>query len=290
MDCNAHVNIDLHIHTTASDGTYSPAEVLDIARDSGLGAIAITDHDTIDGTLEALRIGAPDALNLLTGIEISAAPPPSTPYSGSMHILGYGINPDNPELNRALLVLQKARHDRNPGIIERLNQIGFEISLEEVVNTVGEGQISRPHIARVMLKKGYVQSIDEAFDRYLAAGNPAYVDKYRIPCQEALDIIIGAGGLPVLAHPILLGYKDRAELEQLVLRLVAMGLKGLEVYYPEHPPGETDFYIQLAEEHGLLMTGGTDFHGQLNPEIKMGLGTGDFCVPFGLYEQLIASL
>ena len=284
------MNIDLHIHTTASDGTCSPSEVLDIARDYGLGAISITDHDTTDGMLEALRIGAPDSLKLLTGIEISAAPPPSAPYSGSLHILGYGINPDDSELNRALQVLQRARRDRNPDIIDRLNHLGFKISLAEVVNSVGKGQISRPHIARFMLQKGYVKSIDEAFDRYLATGNPAYVAKYRIPCQEAIDIILGAGGLPVLAHPILLNYKRAADLEQIVLVLKNMGLKGLEVYYPEHPPAETKFYIQLAEKHGFLMTGGTDFHGQLNPEIQMGLGTGDLCVPYGLYEQLVASL
>ena len=290
MDCNSHVNIDLHIHTTASDGTCSPSEILEIARDSGLGAIAITDHDTIDGTREALRIGPPTPLHLLTGIEISAAPPPATPYTGSMHILGYGINPDNAELDRALQKLQTARRDRNPGIIDRLNQLGFQISLEEVIHTVGQGQISRPHIARVMLKKGYVQSIDEAFDRYLAAGKPAYVDKYRIPCQEAIDLITGAGGLPVLAHPILLGYRNRHELEQLIQLLIGMGLKGLEAYYPEHPPAETEYYIRLAEKHGLLLTGGTDFHGQLNPEIQMGSGNGDFCVPYHLYEQLVASL
>jgi predicted metal-dependent phosphoesterase TrpH len=137
-----------------------------------------------------------------------------------------------------------------------------------------------------MLKKGYVHSIDEAFDRYLGTTKPAYVDKYRISCQRALDIIRGAGGIPVLAHPYLLNLKEAAELEKLVVSLKKIGLAGIEALYPEHPPQATAFYEQLAERHHLLITGGTDFHGSLKPEIQLGIGAGDFHVPFELYERL----
>ncbi|MDP4725804.1 MAG: PHP domain-containing protein, partial [Desulfobacterales bacterium] len=251
---------------------------------------AITDHDTIDGSKEALQIGIPSCLHFLTGVELSAASPPFLRRSGSFHILGYGLRLDDDELNQTLLVLQHARKNRNPAIIERLCRLGFGMTLDEVVEMVGESQIGRPHIARVMLQKGYVHSIDEAFDRYLGTGKPAYVDKYRISCQRALDLIHGAGGIPILAHPYLLSLKDAAEVEKLVISLKKIGLGGIEALYPEHPPHATAFYKELADRHHLLITGGTDFHGSLKPDIQLGIGTGDFRVPFALYEQLIDRL
>jgi predicted metal-dependent phosphoesterase TrpH len=141
-----------------------------------------------------------------------------------------------------------------------------------------------------MVDRGYVRSIDEAFDRYLAQGKPGYVDKYRISCQQAIDIIRGAGGVAVLAHPYLLSVKEEGTIENLILSLKEMGLQGLEVYYPEHPPQETAFYEKMAKTHQLLMTGGTDFHGSIKPEIKMGTGDGHFFVPYKIYEDLIANL
>jgi len=253
-----------------------------------LGAISITDHDTLAGSKQAQQIGQSSSVRYLTGIEVSAAPPPSTPFSGSFHILGYGINPDDSELNQTLLILQQARKNRNPGILKHLNRLGFDITLAEVVCAAGDGQIGRPHIARMMVKKGFVQSVDEAFDCYLGHGKPAYVDKYRISCQQAIDIIRGAGGIPVLAHPFLLNIRDNNDLEKLFVLLKNFGLKGIEVYYPEHPPAETNYYAHLAQKHELLMTGGTDFHGNLKPEIEIGTGSGNFCVPYRLYEQLMA--
>jgi hypothetical protein len=193
---------------------------------------------------------------------------------------------DDDELNQTLLVLQHARENRNPAIIERLGRLGFDMTLAEVVEMVGESQIGRPHIARLMLKKGYVHSIDEAFDRYLGTAKPAYVDKYRISCQRALDIIRGAGGIPILAHPYLLSLKEAAELEELVVSLKKVGLEGIEALYPEHPPQATAFYKELADRHHLLITGGTDFHGSLKTDIQLGIGTGDFHVPFELFERL----
>ncbi|HHP7233498.1 MAG TPA: ribonuclease III [Desulfobacterales bacterium] len=289
MDCNRGLRIDLHIHSTASDGTLTPSEIVAAAKKQGLAAISITDHDTLAGSREALEIGE-RSFDFLTGVEISAAPPPGAPCSGSFHILGYGIDLDEPLLNQTLTLLQNARRNRNPAIIQRLVGLGFDISMDEVCGIAGNAQIGRPHIALAMLQKGFVGSIDEAFDRYLGHGQPAYVDKYRIPCAQALQIIRNAGGIPVLAHPFLLNIQDRHQMEQLIASLVSMGLIGIEVFYPEHPPEATAFYQELAERFGLLMTGGTDFHGNLNPEIRMGCANGDFSVPYELYRQLVGRL
>ena len=154
---------------------------------------------------------------------------------------------------------------------------------------MGECQVGRPHIASLMLKKGFVQSIGEAFDNYLAKGKPAYVDKYRIDCARAIEIILEAGGIPILAHPFLLQIKNDEVLEDLIITLSKMGLKGIEVYYPEHSPERIAHYAVLANRHGLLMTGGTDFHGSITPEIKMGSGKGNLFIPYELYEKLISS-
>ena len=284
------MKIDLHIHSTASDGTLSPREILNMAQRLNLGAISITDHDTIDGTKQALAIGIPPSLKFLTGVEISVNPPPSFSCPGSFHILGYGINIDDAQLNHTLVRLQEARKNRNPRIIELLNHMGFELTLNEIREDSGECQLGRPHIAKQMVKKGFVQSVGEAFDRYLATGQPAYVDKYRVDCKKAIDVILNAGGLPVLAHPVLLNLKDDDVHEKLIVCLKEMGLKGIEAYYPEQSRDLTARYIKIADRHGLLITGGTDFHGSIKPEIKMGSGRGNFFVPYELYEKLILSL
>jgi predicted metal-dependent phosphoesterase TrpH len=289
LDCNHHLGIDLHIHSTASDGSFTPAEILDHAQKLNLAAIAITDHDAIDGSREALRIGIPPSLNFLTGVEISAAHPPFFPGSGSFHILGYDIHLDNRDLNQALSKLQDARKNRNPSILKLLNKLGFQISLDEVNQEVGEGQLGRPHIAYAMVKKGFVTSIDEAFDKYLGTRGPAYVDKYRIECEQAIQIIRAAGGVPVLAHPALLNIENDQKLDALLQNLIKIGLAGLEVYYPGHSPQQIRQYTQLARKFGLLMTGGTDFHGTITPQIKMGTGKGTLFVPYLLYEKLLGA-
>jgi len=290
LDYNKNVNIDLHIHSTASDGTFSPLDILNLAQSINLGAISITDHDTIDGTKEALAIGIPPSINFLTGVEISAVPPPPFSFPGSFHILGYAINIDDFILNQTLAKLQEARKNRNPRIIKLLNRMGFELTLKEIRKDFGECQLGRPHIAKQMVKKGFVQSVAEAFDKYLAKGQPAYVDKYRVDCDRAIEVIRNAGGIPVLAHPVLLEIKNDDVFQKLIFRLKEMGLKGIEVYYPEHTPDLIARYTETANRHGLLITGGTDFHGSIKPEIKMGSGRGNFSVPYELYEKLISSL
>lgn len=281
------MRIDLHIHSTASDGTLSPSEILSLAEKLNLGAIAITDHDTIDGSKGAVALGIPSTVQFLTGVEISASPPTSFPCSGSFHILGYSIRLDDPALNRMLDLLQQARRNRNPRIIERLNSLGIDLTLREILDEVGECQLGRPHIARLMVKKGFVKSIDEAFDKYLAKGKQAYVDKYHVYCANAIETILGAGGIPVLSHPALLKPENDASIEDIVVMLKAMGLMGIEAYYPEHSLELTAHYVKIANRHDLLITGGTDFHGSLKPGIKMGSGYGDLFVPYELYEKIL---
>ena len=286
MGSNKHAGIDLHIHSTASDGSLSPAEILHHAQQLDLAAISITDHDTMAGSKKALEIGIPPSIGFLAGVEISAAPPPSYPKPGSFHILGYAFQLDDPELNTALEKLQTARKDRNPAIIYCLNQLGFPAALADIQADAGGGQLGRPHIARFMVKKGFVDSIDEAFDKYLGTGKPAYVDKYRIECTRAIELILGAGGIPVLAHPGLLEIDSPQQLEDLISELKRMGLKGIEVFYPEHSPDQYRQFMDLAHRYDLLITGGTDYHGAIQPEIQMGSGTGDLFVPYEIYEKL----
>jgi predicted metal-dependent phosphoesterase TrpH len=280
------VCIDLHIHTTASDGTFTPQEILSRAQRLGLKAIAITDHDTVVGSKEALRSGIPPSLEFLTGVEISATPPPFYPGSGSFHLLGYSIHLDDPKLNGTLEKLQQARKNRNPAIIDRLQELGISITLEEVRKEAGEGQLGRPHIAKLMVKKGAVASIDEAFDRFLGTGKAAYVDKQRVDCFKAIEIILDAGGVPVLAHPGLLDYSNENQFDELIGNLKNAGILGLEVYYSEHTPDQTRLFAELAHRHGLLVTGGSDFHGDIQPEIEMGSGKGELIVPYELFEKL----
>lgn len=286
MDYSQRAGIDLHIHSNASDGTLTPSEILKLALDLNLRAISITDHDTVSGAKEALRIGIPSDIKFLTGVEISATPPPSFDCPGSFHILGYGINLEDPFLNRTLDKLQNARKNRNPLIIERLNSLGIDITLEDVHQNAGNGQLGRPHIARTMIQKGYAKSIDDAFDNFLGKGNAAYVDKFRLDSSQAIELINHANGIPVLAHPYLLDFKNSQVLETLIETLAHMGLKGLEVYYPTHSPDHVVLYKNLAKRYRLIVTGGTDFHGKLKPEIQIGSGSGDFFVPYEIYEDL----
>ena len=273
--------IDLHLHTTASDGVLSPSEIVRYAKAKGLQAIAITDHDTIEGLEEGLSEGERIDFEVIPGIEISAEHSP-----GSMHLLGFFIDIHHPFLNERLEYLQKARAERNPKIVERLNRLGIELTYEEVQKASGGGQVGRPHFAQVLLEKNYVRSYQEAFDRFLKKGAPAYVDKFRFTAKEALHFINEAKGVAVLAHPNTLNMNGYSELETLILRLIEEGLKGIEVYYPEHSTLEVAQYKTLAERYGLLITGGTDYHGIEKNGLDIGVGRGEMKLSYSMVERL----
>jgi predicted metal-dependent phosphoesterase TrpH len=281
--------IDLHTHSTASDGTCTPDEIVHLAADAGLRAISITDHDTLEGSRWASAHPLPQHLHFIAGVEISTQPPDGFSMPGSLHILGYGIDVDDAPLGQALAELQEARDRRIPEIIARLNRIGISIGMDQVREHIGQGTPGRPHIARVLVETGIVPDIDAAFDRYLGKGQPGYVNKYRIECRRAIDLIRQAGGIPVLAHPYLVPCPED-ELAGLVATLRDLGLMGIEAYYSEHPPDLIAAYLALARRFGLLVTGGSDFHGKLNPDIRLGSGRGDLHVPFDLYESLVSKL
>ncbi|PID73258.1 MAG: phosphatase [Desulfobacterales bacterium] len=281
---------DLHIHSTASDGSLSPAGIMEEARRQGLTHIAITDHDTLEGVRQARQAGIPDGLCLISGVEISTQPPPGIPASGSLHILGYGIPPDHPEVNTALARSQDARRDRNPEIIRRLNAAGIRIRLSDAARFAGSGPVSRPHIARALMDAGIVSSIEDAFQRWLKKGRPAYVDKYRIPCAAAVDLIRRAGGVAVLAHPGLLLRGGGMTIDTVCDILAPLKIGGIEVYYPEHGARQTRLFFAAARARGLLATGGTDFHGDIKPGVRMGSARGKFQVPGGTAAALLARL
>jgi predicted metal-dependent phosphoesterase TrpH len=273
--------IDLHVHSTASDGSLSPLEIIELAKKTGLRAVAITDHDTIEGSAEALGRPQSPSLEILSGIEISADFP-----SGTMHILGYLFRLDDLSLRQTLKTLQEARATRNVKIVQKLQELGVNIRYDEVAAFSGGGQIGRPHIAQVLVHKGVAQSFDEAFRRFLKKGGPANVERYRLLPAEAIQAILQAGGVPVLAHPFTLNAKNETALDDILAGLKQAGLEGLEVYCPGHGPTNTALYERLARRHGLLMTGGSDFHGAAKPDVRIGIGRGNLRIPYRLVEDL----
>jgi predicted metal-dependent phosphoesterase TrpH len=274
---------DLHLHTTASDGTMSPAELVRYASKKGVQVIAITDHDTIEGLSEGIEEGNKLGLEVIPGVELSA-----DASKGTMHLLGYYIDPASPVLGDKLKVLQQARMERNLKIVERLRTQGISIELSEVKAAPEHGQIGRPHFAYTMVKKGYVQNIQDAFDRYLGKGRPAYVEKFRFSPQEAMHVIRKAGGITVLAHPFTLKQPEQVDFEALIRELKEKGLDGIEVYYPEHSEGQKRLYRDVAKKYGLVISAGSDFHGLNKDEADIGEGYGDSKLTYSLVEALKA--
>jgi len=272
--------IDLHLHTTYSDGSLPPTEVLGLAQKAGVSALAITDHDIVDGIPEAIEAGAHLGIEVIPGIEISSR------YGESeLHMLGYFLDWKDSSLSSRLVQLRASRHRRNPRIIEKLNELGLDLTYEEVKALAGTGSIGRPHIARVLMAKGYVRSAKEAFDRYLAEGAAAYVPRDLPEPAEAIAWIRTARGIPVLAHPTWV--KESAEgLFGLCDKLKAEGLGGIEVHYSTHKPQQTSQFLEIARRLDLLVTGGSDFHGLTKPDIEVGVGRGNLKVPEKLLEPL----
>jgi hypothetical protein len=273
--------IDLHVHSSASDGTYAPAEVVRLAKEGGLRALALTDHDTIDGLAEAVAAGPRYGVEVIPGVEVSARFP-----GGSMHILGLGLNFPNGHLNERLAVLKRARAERNPQIIAKLNALGIKITLKQVEKLSGQGQMGRPHIARALMEAGYVRSIQEAFDLYLRYDGQAYVPKFRFPPAEAIAMIREVQGVPVLAHPFTLNLGSAAALKNTLEELMALGLAGVEAIYSDHTPEQEALYLRLAGELGLLVTGGSDFHGDNKPEVSLGRMPGQEKLTYERVEAL----
>lgn len=271
--------IDLHTHSTASDGSMSPRELVRHAKESGLLAMAITDHDTIDGVEEALDEGARLGIEVIAGVEISVD------FDPEMHILGYFFGNSYKNFEPILKKLRLSRDERNPKMIEKLQSLGFDITLEEVRAEAKGNIVARPHMASVMLKKGYVQSIREAFDKYISEGKPAFVKKGKMSPEECIENITKAGGIPVIAHPIFLNL-TWDELDKLVESLTKVGLKGIETYYVENSEEDTDNLLKISLKHNIIPTGGSDFHGTFKPDINIGEGRGNLFVPYEVLERL----
>ena len=277
--------VDLHTHSTASDGTYSPTDLVRLAREVGLSAIALTDHDTIGGIDEARRAAREHGIDFLPGIEISC----EYPSPGTLHLLGYGINPASEVLRDLTHTLLAGRDNRNPKIISRLQELGVSITMAEVEAESGGTVIGRPHIAAILMRKGYVSSIKQAFDKYLAPGGQAYFDKERLSARQAIGMVRQSGGIAVLAHPYQLRATNLAQLEQTVKNLVDLGLEGLEVLHSDHDAARVEQFTALADRFGLLKTGGSDFHGTRKTNIQLGQASGR-PIPRAYFDALVDRL
>lgn len=262
--------VDLHSHSTASDGTFAPADVVQLAKNSGLSALALTDHDTVAGIAEAKEAAARLGIDFLPGIEISA----EFPRPGTLHILGYGIDPNRPSLKNLTEQLIAGRNNRNPQIIAKLNELGLDVSMAEWEAEAKGNVLGRPQLAAILLRKGYVNSIKQAFDRYIGQGAPAYFDKERLTPRQAFEKIREAGGLPVLAHPVQLRLENDAQLEQQIKNLLDIGLAGIEVIHSDHNAEVVQKLTRLADKYNLLKTGGSDFHGSNKKDIPLGIANG----------------
>ena len=314
--------VDLHCHSTASDGTARPAEVVRLASDAGLSAVALTDHDTVAGVAEAAGESARLGLDFLPGIELSC----SFPRPGTLHLLGYGVDPASPALLKLIDEQTRAREVRNRLIVERLNGLGLDVSWDEVLEEAGAGRgendetrdggtrndgtrdnatrddaarddaargggatIGRPHLAAVLVRKGLVASARQAFDRYLGGAGGAYVDTNRLSADRAIAAVRAAGGVASLAHPLLLRRQTPAQLEAMVRELAEQGLEAIETIHSGHDADTVARLTRLADRLDLLTTGGSDFHGSAKPGIRIGKPAGRE-VPRGFYDRLLHCL
>src|SRR6056297_802440 len=258
--------MDFHTHTTASDGTFTPAKLVEEIKKKGINYFSITDHDTIDGAKAVKNI--PKGVTFITGVELSAE------FPKTLHILGYGFDAEHRELNVALNELQAFRKNRNSQMLEKMKTLGFEITMDELIKEARSDLVGRPHFANIFLRKGYVSSYQEAFDKYLKKGAPLYMNKKRFDPKRAIELIHDAGGIAVMAHP----YQTKLEkeaLEDLVKELVSYGLDGIEVFYSQHTPEQNEQYGALAEKYNLIATAGSDFHGTNKPEIDLGISVSE---------------
>ena len=276
---NTEKYIDLHTHTVCSDGSMTPRELVRHAKDAGLSAVAVSDHDTADGVHEALAAGREFGIEVIPAIELSAVSDTET------HILGYFIDPDSAELRDSVDYIREIRTKRIGETCEMLSALGIDVTLDEVKKIAGGGILCRAHIAKLMTEKGYSESPRDAFSKWLNVGCPAYSETQALTDSEAVKLIRAAGGDAYLAH-LHLTKKPHDELDKFVLRLKNEGLTGLEGYYTDYTPDMEKEYRGLAEKYGLKISGGTDFHGAFKPHISIGRGLGNMRIPYSVLENM----
>lgn len=270
--------IDLHTHSTFSDGTFTPSQLVKYAEEKGLKAFALTDHDTTEGIKEAKSIET--NVEVISGVEIS------TRYDKKeIHIVGLYVNENDADLNKQLKYYREKRVTRNFEILEKLNSLGVNITIDDVKESCTGDVISRAHIAKALVSKGFVGSYTEAFDRYLGDNKCAYVPRETLNYEESMELITKAGGVPVLAHPLLYKMSD-TNLENMMVKLRQKGLKAVEVYYSTHSNSDTQHVMAMANRVGLIYSGGSDFHGATKPKIDMGTGMGKLAVPYEILEKI----
>jgi hypothetical protein len=275
--------VDLHSHSTASDGSEKPAALVERALEIGLTALALTDHDTQDGIDDAVAAAGSTGLELIPGTELSLE------YDeGGMHLVVLWLEPGPGPLQERLEELRRGREQRNKIMAQRLTELGMPITVEEILDEGGSGSVGRPHIAAVMMRKGYVESIDEAFELWLTSGRPAYFGRPRLIPEEAIQLARQSGGVPILAHPHTLGINRAHEMADLLTRLIPAGLIGLEAFCAGYRRHEREGYADLARRFKLIPAGGSDFHGTYKPGLSLGTGYGDLIVPDAVVDELRA--
>ena len=270
--------IDLHIHTTASDGTFTPEEVVREASRIGLAAVAITDHDTAAGYASAAAEGENCGLEVVPGIEIS------TKFRSAVHILGYYIDAESPALEEVLDWMHRDREERNVKLCAMLRESGVDIDIERMHARFGD-LVGRPHFAEIMIENGMARDMNDAFERLLNKNKPYFIPRQFLPIERSIEIIREAGGTAVLAHPF--QYRlDDAGLRELIEHCMESGLEGMECRYSGYDAAQTAYLEALAAEYGLVRTGGSDFHGAIKGEIRLGEGKGGLNVPYAFLEEL----
>jgi hypothetical protein len=256
---------DLHIHSTYSDGSYNPVDIIKMAKTQGISTIAIADHDTVEGIEKAIESGKKYDIEVIPALEFST-------YWGKaeIHILGYYIDYKQKQLLKKIDEIFEARKERARGMISLLKKQGLKISLKEVQALAGDKYIGRPHIARSLVNNGYIEEIGQAFtDEFIGNGSKAYIPKFKLSPEEAINLIEIAGGIPVLAHPLFINHgQSLTEID--IKKLIKAGLAGVEVYHSKHESKDIQYYQKIAEKLGLLITGGSDFHGENSPDVKLG--------------------
>lgn len=272
--------VDLHVHSTASDGTLTPIEVVQLAKEVGLASIALTDHDTVSGVAKAMEEGNRIGVEVISGIEFS------TDYHRTdVHILGLLIDHTNKEFLYQLTDFQKSRENRNHKMIEKLNELGYEITFQELIQHASDTIVTRAHFARVLIDKGYARNNNEVFDTIIGKGCPGYIPRVKVTPKRAIDLIKLAGGVSILAHPMIYGLTID-QLDELVSYLKELGLDGIEALYALNSQVEESDSRRLARIYDLKMTGGSDFHGKNKSNIDLGTGKGNLKVPSSLLDAL----